>query len=142
MDFEPDIWGPKFWFVLMTIALAYPDTPNSVTKRKYYDLIINLPLFIPNHDIGDKFSQLLDKYPVSPYLDNRDSFVKWINFIHNKINVMIGKEEVSLLESLDRYNAQYTYKPILITESIDFKKRIGYYALFVLCLLIIYFYYQ
>ena len=39
MQLDPKIWGPKYWFVLHTIALTYPDTPNSVTKKKYYDLI-------------------------------------------------------------------------------------------------------
>ena len=81
--FNPDIWGPHYWFFLHTIAESYPITPNSITKRKYYDLIQNMPLFIPVVEMGDKFSEFLDKYPVSPYLDNRDSFVRWVHFIHN-----------------------------------------------------------
>ena len=86
---------------LHTIAESYPLHPNDVTKKKYYDLIQNLPLFIPNDEIGNFFSQLLDKYPVSPYLVNRDSFVKWMHFIHNKINVRIGKPEISLPMALE-----------------------------------------
>jgi hypothetical protein len=50
--------------------MSYPDNVNAVTKRKYYDFIINLPIFIPNSVIGNKFSEFLSKYPVSPYLDN------------------------------------------------------------------------
>ena len=84
--FDPNVWGPHYWFFLDTISHTYPQMPNSVTKRKYYDLIQNLPLFIPNPDIGDIFSKILDQYPVSPYLDSRDSFIRWIHFIHNKIS--------------------------------------------------------
>ena len=52
---DPIIWGPHAWFFLHSVAHTYPRMPNSVTKRKYYDLIHTLPLFIPNSKIGDEF---------------------------------------------------------------------------------------
>ena len=91
MNFDPDVWGPHYWFFMHTIAHSYPESPNAVTKRKYYDLIQNMPLFIPVSDIGNKFSSLLDKYPVTPYLDSRESFIRWVHFVHNKVNVSLGK---------------------------------------------------
>jgi hypothetical protein len=139
--FEPTIWGPHYWFFMMTIALSYPDTPNSVTKRKYYDFIINIPLFIPNPDIGDKFSRLLDKYPVSPYLDNRESFVKWVHFIHNKVNVEIGKEEISYAAALELYLDEYLPKPIYLSEKIKISKYYIFVLFLLVCFLIIYIYY-
>jgi hypothetical protein len=106
MNLDPEIWGPHYWFFIHTIAYSYPSHPNAITKRKYYDFIQNLPLFIPNEEIGNKFSRLLDKYPVSPYLDKRESFLRWVNFIHNKVNYNQGKEEVSFEESIDLYKKQ------------------------------------
>jgi FAD-linked sulfhydryl oxidase len=100
---EPDIWGPPFWFFLHTVAYKYPNTPNAIIKRKYYDLVVNFPLFIPDEKMGDLFATLLDKYPVSPYLDTKESFMRWVWFIHNKINAIIGKEEIGLYESFDAY---------------------------------------
>ena len=88
MTLHPSVWGPHYWFTLHTIAIAYPQYPNEVTKKKYYDFIQNLPLFIPIENIGNTFSKMLDKYPVTPYLDSRDSFMKWVHFIHNKIKRM------------------------------------------------------
>ena len=44
---DPKIWGPHYWFFLHTIAVTYPHNPNSVTKKKYYDLIQNLHIFLP-----------------------------------------------------------------------------------------------
>lgn len=142
MDFDPEVWGPHYWFFLFTIALSYPQFPNSVTKRKYYDLITNFPLFIPNPELGDKFSVLIDKYPISPYLDNRDSFVKWVNFIHNKINVAIGKEEINLLESLDRYRYQYTIKNAITSEPFITKPRIFFILTIFFLIIFIYLFYQ
>lgn len=139
--FNPTIWGPHYWFFLMTIALSYPETPNSVTKRKYYDFIINLPLFIPNHEIGNRFSELLDKYPVSPYLDNKDSFIKWVHFIHNKVNVSIGKEEISYETALNDYLDHYVPKPLYLYEKMKINKYYIFLFFIIVCLLFIYYYY-
>ena len=123
MIFNPDVWGPHYWFFLHTIAESYPKNPNDVTKRKYYDLIQNIPLFIPIQEMGNKFSEMLDKYPVSPYLDNRDSFVRWMHFIHNKFNVLLGKEEMSLPMALEKYRSEYKPKPVYISEKLNLKKE-------------------
>jgi len=136
--FDPTIWGPHYWFFLMTIALSYPEHVNAVTKRKYYDFINNLPIFIPNYEIGNKFSHLLDKYPVSPYLDNRESFCKWIHFIHNKINHIIGKEEVSYSAAIETYFSEYRPKPIYLSEKIKWRKYYIISAFILLCLFLIY----
>ncbi len=138
--FEPTVWGPHFWFFLMTIALSYPESPNSVTKRKYYDFILNLPIFIPNAEIGNKFSGLLDKYPVSPYLDTRESFVKWVHFIHNKVNIMIGKEEISYQTALDDYLREYLPKPIYLSEKIKISKYYIFITFMMMCFILIYLY--
>ena len=120
MRLDPKIWGPKYWFVLHTIALTYPDTPNSVTKKKYYDFIQNLPLFLPIENVGNNFSKMLDKYPVTPYLEGRESFIKWMHFIHNKINVELGVPEVTTEEAMSSYYSHYKPKAV---SNIEEKKR-------------------
>jgi hypothetical protein len=142
MNFDPKIWGPHYWFFLHTISQSYPLTPTTVTKRKYYELIQNLPIFIPNYEIGDKFSKLLDKYPVSPYLDNRDSFIRWVHFIHNKVNLNLGKEELSFQEGQDKYFAEYKPKTIYLSEKLHIHKNYIYIALICVCLFLIYVYYN
>lgn len=124
--FAPETWGPHFWFVIHTMAHSYPLTPTEVTKRKYYDFIQNLPLFIPDEKTGNKFGQLLDKYPVTPYLASRESFVRWTNFIHNKINLHLGKEEVSLPDAIKQYYAQYKPKQYSYFGDTDTKKYLVY----------------
>ena len=142
MNFEPEIWGPHYWFFLHTIAESYPLHPTSVTKKKYYDLMINFPLFIPNEDIGNKFSQLLDKYPVAPYLDSRESFVRWMHFIHNKLNIQLGKEELSMPVALEAYRNLYKPKKILLRETILTRKHIIHFVFIVVLLFIIYLLYK
>ena len=76
MNLDSKVWGPHYWFVLYSIAITYPNTPNNVTKKKYYEFIQNLPLFLPHDEISNYFSNMLIKYPVTPYLDSRDSFTR------------------------------------------------------------------
>ena len=116
MALDPTIWGPHFWFVLHTIALTYPNTPNEVTRKKYYDFIQNLPIFLPVEEIGNTFSQFLDKFPVTPYLDSRTSFVKWMHFIHNKINASLGKDELTMEEAMSAYYEHYKPKAVKSDE--------------------------
>ena len=120
---DPTVWGPNYWFFLMTVATNYPKNANETTKKKYYDLISNLPLFIPHDKIADDFIKLLDKYPVTPYLDKRDSFIKWVHFIHNEINVSLGKEKITLKEALNKYYDFFKPKDIIISEQIKYRKK-------------------
>lgn len=137
--YDSHIWGPHFWFVLHTIAMNYPDRANEVTRRKYYDFVQNIPLFIPNSEMGNQFSRLLDKYPVSPYLDKRESFIRWTVFIHNKVNKIIGKPELDLDEAIEKYNASYIPEKLeLYGETTIRKKTVYAYSaiLLVLCLIL------
>jgi hypothetical protein len=107
---DPKVWGPHYWFFLHTLAMTYPHHPNAVTKKKYYEFIQNLPLFLPVEEISTAFSKLIEKYPITPYLDNRDSFVRWMHFIHNKINVALEKPQISLHAFFINYYDQYKPK--------------------------------
>ena len=123
---DPSIWGPHYWFVLHTIAISYPKYPNSVTKKKYYEFIQNLPLFLPNEGMGAEFSKLLEKYPVQPYLDNRESFIKWMNFIHNQVNKQLEKPFMSLEDFYKHYYEEYKPKNIKLKEFYRWREKIIY----------------
>lgn len=136
--YEPHIWGPHFWFFLHTIAMSYPDHANDVTKRKYYDLIQNLPLFLPDAEMGNRFSRLLDDYPVTPYLGKRESFIRWTVFMHNKINVILGKPEMELSDAIEQYNRTYIPEKLELYGETTVRKNVVYmYSAILLTLLLI-----
>ena len=62
--------------------------------------------------MGNLFSKLLDKYPVTPYLDSRDSFIKWMYFIHNQINLSLNIPEKTLQDTLQEYYKLYDSKEV------------------------------
>jgi hypothetical protein len=126
VQLDPTVWGPHFWFFLHTLAISYPHHPNSVTKKKYYELIQNLPLFIPVETIGNDFARLLDEYPVTAYLDSRESLIRWMHFIHNKINEKLEKPKITLNEFYFRYYEEYKPKDIKLKEYYRWKEKIIY----------------
>ena len=129
MALDPKIWGPQYWFVLHTIALNYPLHPNNAIKKKYYDFIQNLPLLIPVSNMANHFSQLINTHPVTPYLDSRQSFIKWMHYIHNKINISLDIPEKSLTETLHSYYELYKPKEIIIKENVMKKEKYIYILL-------------
>ena len=142
MALEPKVWGPFYWFVLHTIALTYPINPNETTKKKYYDFIQNLPLFLPIPEIGNNFSKLLDDYPVTPYLDSRPSFIKWMHFIHNKINVSLDMPEMTMDEAMIAYYEHYKPKEVKFSEYYRLREKAIYLALICLVGSAIYYLYD
>ena len=96
---DPTIWGPHYWFFLHTIAMTYP--------------------------IGE-FSKLLEEYPVTPYLDSRDSFIRWMHFIHNKINEKLEKPKISINDFYVNYYEEYKPKNIKMKEYYRWREKIIY----------------
>jgi hypothetical protein len=113
----------------LSIAICYPVHPNDVTKKKYYELIHNFPLFMPDSRIGNKFSDLIDKYPITPYLDSRDSFIKWVHFIHNRVNKMTNKAEISLKQALKEYYYHYKPKAVKMEEELKYRQKLVFFLI-------------
>ena len=136
---DPKIWGPHYWFFLHTIAVTYPHNPNSVTKKKYYDLIQNLHIFLPIETIATDFSKLLEQYPITPYLDNRESLSRWSWFIHNKINEKLEKPKITIEEFYNQYYDNYKPKDIINRDFYKCRSKIIYLIIILLILGLIYY---
>jgi hypothetical protein len=117
--------------------LNYPTRPNDVIKRKYYDLIQNLPSLLPHKISRDTMTTLLDAYPISPYLDSRKSFIQWTHFVHNKMNEMLNKPTITLSEFYARYYDEYKPKPLKQHESMYWRKKLVHACVFMTLVLII-----
>jgi hypothetical protein len=130
--YDSKIWGPVFWSFLDIVAFHYPKYPNDVIKKKYYHFIQNIPLFIPDYSMAGDFEKLLNQYPIKPYLDNKKSLIKWVNFIHNKINEKLNKPLMPLELYYKKYQERYQKKPP--------KKNYSYFIILLLIGVIAYYY--
>ena len=132
MGLDPKVWGPHYWFFLHTVAMCYPHRPNTITKKKYYEFVHNIPMFIPVETMATYFSQLLDQYPVSPYLDSRDAFIRWMHFIDNKINQRLEKQNISLSKFYEHYYEQYKPNDLKMREYYKMRSKIIYFVIIAL----------
>ena len=140
-NLDSDIWLPHIWFFLYTVAHSYPEKPIQLVKRKYYDLIQNFPLYIPHLDIQNRFSRLLDSFPVTPYLDTKDSFTYWVHFIHNKLHGELGLTQKTYLQHLDEYYDFYLTRNVELSKKWGIQKKYIYLIFLFLCFMLIIIFY-
>jgi hypothetical protein len=108
---DPTVWGPSYWFFLHNVAFHYPKHPTTIQKKIHYRLIHNFHEFLPNHTMAGLFVKMIEKYPVEPYLDTQKDFIKWMHFIHNKINIRLDKPTITLQEHYQQFHEAYEPKP-------------------------------
>jgi len=129
---DPTIWGPHYWFFLHNVAFNYPNHPTTIQKKIHYRLIHNFYEFIPNKTIGSLFLKLIDKYPVTPYLDSQKDLIKWMHFIHNKVNLRLDKPTITLSEHYQQFHALYEPKETKLKRFL--KER--YHVIFTMCVIL------
>ena len=76
--------------------------------------------------MGNEFSKLLEQYPIITYLDSRDSFIRWMHFIHNKINEKLEKPKISINDFYVKYYEEYKPKNIKMKEYYRWREKIIY----------------
>jgi flagellar basal body rod protein FlgB len=65
---------------------------------------------------------------VSPYLDKRESFIKWVHFLHNQINLRLNRDEVSLHDAVNAYYSNYKPKQVRMREEFKYRRKLMYAA--------------
>ena len=86
--------------------------------------------------------QLIDTYPVTPYLDNRDSFLRWVHFIHNRVNITLGKEEISLKKALEEYYIHYESNEVIQKNTMKITKYILAWMILCFVIILVFYYYN
>ena len=123
---EASISGPHYWFVLHTISFHYPLHPTSIQKKIYHRLIHNLHEFLPNKTMGNTYQSILIEHPVTPYLDTRADFIKWMHMMHNKINTRLDRPTMSLADHYAEYEKLCEPRPSRMKRLWNEKKKIVY----------------
>jgi hypothetical protein len=113
---DPAVWGPHYWGMLHTVAVSYPDHPDAIQRKVCYRFVNNLPSLMPPGESSSSFSRLLKEYPVAPYLDRKEDFVRWTNMIHNKVNKHLGRRETSLEQMMSEHMNRYASRPLFVSR--------------------------
>ena len=139
MELDMNVWGPHYWFIIHTVAMTYPKVPGSTTKKRYYTFYTELPYLLPHKKSRKLFTDILQKYPITPYLDSKESLIKWTHFIHNKVNIKYNKPTVSYKEFYETYHRQYIPKPVVKYNYREWYKKIVYILLITVILITIFY---
>jgi len=98
---NPLIFGPKLWFVIHTSAVYYSNIPDEYEKKMMYNFIISLPILVPCSTCKQNLISWLikNKESLPVALNNRTNlFIFFIN-LHNDVNKLLKKKEISLNEA-------------------------------------------
>jgi len=114
---DPNIWGPKGWYFIHSIALAYPDNATDKQKEKYKTFFLTLGDVLPCPVCQEHYKENVNEKDLDHALKSKKFLFNWTVNIHNKVNVLNNKAVLSHEAALQRmYNEKYSfdYKWIII----------------------------
>ena len=80
---------------------------------------------------------ILDSFPVTPYLSNKDSFTFWVHFINNKLESEHGNKEKTYMDHLDDYYNEYLPKEYILSKKLGIQKKYIIFFVLTLCFIFI-----
>ncbi|KAG0234206.1 hypothetical protein BGW42_006844 [Actinomortierella wolfii] len=92
-DCPPDreVLGRATWTFLHTMAAYYPDKPNQREQETMKTLLSSFSQFYPCGHCAEHLREEMKKDP--PKVSSRMELAWWMCGMHNKVNVMLGKDE-------------------------------------------------
>ena len=102
-SFDPDIFGPPFWFTLHNASVAYYDYPNEVAKQMMKQFIYSIPVIIPCVKCKEHAHAYIQKQNIDDAVANRKNLFEFFLTFHNYVNNKGGRLPMSLKEAQDLY---------------------------------------
>ncbi len=97
---KTSFWGPHAWnFLFSSIAGTYPNKfdpkdPSHIRKLKGFTQMINsLKETLPCIYCRQSYTKFLKELPMHDYINSRQSMMKWLYLIHDKVNKKLIKQE-------------------------------------------------
>jgi len=91
--YEKAVWGPRFWYVLETVADRYPDQPTPEDKQRFSSTVKGVTAYVPCDDCLTHGNQYLADNPPEP--ENREQALHYICNFRNNANEHAGNPTVN-----------------------------------------------
>lgn len=105
---NPEVWGPRGWFFLDSICMAYPDRPSPQDAARMRAFFLAVPHVLPCPACRAHFLQNMLQDPIEPALATRESLVNWILRMHNRVRAKNGQTPISLADFYQYYSQEYS----------------------------------
>jgi hypothetical protein len=103
-NINPEVWGEHGWAFLHYITFAYPDKPTKNEKESMKQLLLSLQYTLPCRKCRVHYQNNLKYLPLTEkILSNRKNLIMWLLALHNKVNLQLGKKQISYNNLLQRY---------------------------------------
>jgi len=114
--FDPNVFGPAFWFTLHAGAAAYPENPTPWTKNGMKSLLVNFPLLIPcGSPCREHFYAYVKNADLNDVVSTREKLFKFLVDAHNYVNVRYSKPIMTLNDAKSLYGYDNNGRVMRIT---------------------------
>ena len=108
---NPKIWGSSGWLFIHSIALDYPDNPNKNEQQAIQKFLNSLQYLLPCKTCSELYKKdlpLIEKQmSLVTASKNKTNLIRWVNLMHNQVNININKKTYSDKEYYNYYNNLY-----------------------------------
>jgi len=84
-------WGPSGWRLLHTITFAYIPRTDKLAVREMFTL---LPFVLPCKYCRTSLAEYMDRHPLEPALESRETLTRWLWKIHNEVNSKLRNQNL------------------------------------------------
>jgi hypothetical protein len=121
-NIKPQIWGKHLWATGYLIAYSYPNNPTHDDKNIMLNFFNQFKYIIPCEKCRVNFSKHILKFPLDDLaLTNKYSLINWFMNINNEVNIMLGKNILTMNDIYNKYYQSPTnYNKKIITSVLVF----------------------
>lgn len=106
------VWMPPFLFLLQMTAHSYADAPTPTLRKKYYQILTDLRLTLPDVRWQAWFAQALDEIPVSAFLLDRQAVFDWVYRVRCRVHQQLRWPPIGYAEHHDAFYRAFRPKPV------------------------------
>ena len=127
INLTPAVWGPKTWFFLESMAMAYSDNPTDDEKLSAKNLIMSLKDLLPCWSCRNNYNNYITDYfkvaSIDDVVSTRSKLVTFINDVHNDVRVRNKQNSRTIEEVFKYYNQEYMAYSVKNTVQENFSSK-------------------
>ena len=101
------MWYHHLWGTIHTVALKYSMRPSHEEQIQYKNFYESLEFVIPCGGCRFHYGLFLKEFPIN--LENMESLFAWTVKIHNEVNKLQDKPEISVDDAMKIWKKSYPY---------------------------------
>lgn len=126
------VWGPAGWVFLHSIVQNYPWKPTMSKKKEYFQFLKGIGAVLPCRYCRESYQRFIKEPGTTSVpstrlslsvLKDRESLVKWLYLVHNKVNEKLGIKKVPTLNQVWNQYEGYRSKCLKSPEKKEIVKK-------------------